>query len=117
MEYNQFCISASCCLNLTLTRNRGCDAEVPATDSTLPVGDAHQIWFKDNTAPENMLLYYDYVSGQIVRINAKDRHQFNPKSGILTITNLTETDAGIYIYQQNMYEYWVLLNIPGKCNM
>ena len=98
-----------------MTRNAGCDADIPATDSTLPdEDDAYQIWFKDNTAPENMLLYYDYVSGQIIRISAKDHHQFNPDSGVLTITNLTETDAGIYIYQQNMYKYWVLLNIAGN---
>ena len=100
-----------------MTRNAGCDAEIPATDSTLPDEDAHQIWFKDNTGPENLLLYYDYMSQQIITINANDHHQFNPDSGILTITNLTETDAGIYIYQQNMYKYWVLLNIAGKFNM
>ena len=90
---------------------------MPVTDSTLPDEDAYQIWFKDSTAPENMLLYYDYVSGQIVRIHAKDHHHFNPESGILTITNLTETDAGIYIYQQNTYEYSVLLHIAGRFNI
>ena len=104
-------------MNLTWTRFAGCDADIPASDSTLPDEDAHQIWFKDNTAPENLLLYYDHLSGQIIRVNAKDRHQFNPESGILTITNLTETDAGIYIYQQNTYEYKVLLNIAGTFNM
>ena len=104
-------------MNLTLTRNLGCDAEIPATDNTLPDEDAHQIWFKDNTAPENLLLYYDYLSQQIIRINANDRHQFNPESGILTIINSTQTDAGIYIYQQNIYEYWVSLNMAGKCDI
>ena len=100
-----------------MTRNAGCDADIPARDNTLPSEDAYQIWFKDYTGPGNMLLYYDYLSGQIFRVNANNRHQFNPDNGTLTITNLTETDAGIYIYQQNMYEYQVLLDIAGKFNM